>query len=427
MAELNLNKCSSDSSAVFIQRNTIQNCLENTISSLSYLKPDTKDKIVRINKSYLPVSIKELPKRTHDKGLYELSFVKQLPQNFSWMEKGGNKIENGSRDQGSCGCCWAFSVTTVLGDRYALTYNIASPEPSVANLVSCGGPWIGSKSYEGNIVQSKDQCICGGITYGGSKYLENNSITKESCWPFSTISNSNIAPNCPNMPDNCCIIDNLNYCCGPNKIPRFSVKKNSTKYVLAKDNFNTPILNQTIEDIKIEILNNGPVSTTIFVPPDFENWWNFHKFNRGNIDNPYLLTEDVFIPKKAPTKDGHAIAITGWGIKNKINYWEIRNSWGSPGYAYVAMSTEYPSNYHFGIDIPIVPPGGSLEENGYQGGVIAFEPGKLSKNIKQNTGTGGKIKKILVEKDNKKNFKYVLIIPIFIMLFIVALLYIFSK
>jgi hypothetical protein len=391
MSNLNLGECTSNTSSITLNR--LKNCeLENEMSQDISTMGSVKRSQNFINKSFLPIKISNISKTTSS--LSDLNTT-PIPENWSWLKKGGNKIEDGRRDQKNCGCCWAFSVISVLGDRYALTYNIEAPYPSVANLVSCGGPWVGSKSLEGNFVVAKDQCNCGGVTFGGSEWLESNSVVSENCWPFSTISSHkymdskgnviNIAPNCiDNLGNGCCAVSN-GICCKKDPSPKFSVKPNSTTHILKYEN-NKPLLNETINAIKLEIMS-GPVSTTIFVPPNFQDWW-----NKNNNYTTQLLTEDIFIPNGPPTEAGHAIVLTGWGKKNGINYWEIRNSWGLSAYAYVAMSTEYSSEYHFGIDIPIIPPGEDVNKifsiEQYSGGVISFQPGSLDPLIKKGTGKG---------------------------------------
>ena len=417
MADMNIGKCTSDSTtAQKLHEMDNSDCSRQSEINMLSIPKKSNHKIYKFtNKAILiPINIKNIKKQQI--GLNDLAQV--IPETFSWLKTGGNKIEDGRRNQGECGCCWAFSVATVLGDRYALKYNIEAPYPSVANLVSCGGPWVGSQS-EYNIL-AKDQCECGGVTYGGAKWLESNYITTEDCWPFSTISFSNIAPNCPssNMGDGCCIDDNNeSYCCNNKKTGKFSIKPDSTFHIL-KHSDGVPLLNETITRIKQEIMA-GPVSTTIFVPPNFQNWWNNHN-NEGS-----LLTEDIFKPTGPPTINGHAIVITGWGKKGGVNYWEIRNSWGPAAYAYVAMSSDINKEYYYGIDIPIIPPGNNSFANrieNYQGGVISFEVGPLSDNIKKNTGDGGKPVMII---NPKKSIDIFLISGIGVIFIFSVLLYIF--
>ena len=314
------------------------------------------------NGSWLKVPLKDI-KPTPVNKLQDLSSDSDIPTKWSWMETGGNKIENGSRDQRKCGCCWAFSLATVLGDRYAIKHNIASPKPSVANLVSCGGPWVGDKA--GFDIPAQAQCDCGGVTLYGSHWLENNSIRNENCWSFDdTIARDAIAPNCPeDWNSNCCVS-----CCGTDdSIPRFSAQKHSTNHLFTMGK-NGPDIKTTIKMIQREIMGFGPVTTSISVPPDLQEWW------AKRIDRPAsgnLLSEDIYIPTAPPTNEGHAICLTGWGEKDGKRYWEVRNSWGSPGFAYFAMSTELSPNLYYGLDAPFI------QDGGISGGVVTFYAGDL--------------------------------------------------
>lgn len=316
------------------------------------------------NGSSLKISIKDLKPPTPANELQDLSNT-EIPSKWSWMETGGNKIENGSRDQRNCGCCWAFSLATVLGDRYAIKYDIAAPKPSVANLVSCGGPWVANKV--GLEIPAQDQCDCGGVTLYGSQWLEDNPIRNENCWSFdNTIARDAVAPNCPKEWDsNCCVS-----CCGnDDSIPRFSAQKDSTKHVYETSGIvPTPDLKATIRAIQKEIMGYGPVTTSISVPSDLQEWWQKRSYKPASGN---LLSEDIYFPKGPPTNEGHAICITGWGEKDGKKYWEIRNSWGSPGFAYFAMSSELSEDLYYGLDVPF------LQGGGYSGGVVTMYAGDL--------------------------------------------------
>jgi cathepsin B len=64
----------------------------------------------------------------------------------------------------------------------------------------------------------------------------------------------------------------------------------------------------SVEDIKSELFENGPVVTQMVVYQD-------------------LLTykEGVYYHREGTIIGGHAVLIVGWGE----DYWEVQNSWGS--------------------------------------------------------------------------------------------------
>jgi len=299
----------------------------------------------------------------------------KIPKEWSWYNKGGNKIEDGSRNQESCGCCWAMSFATALGDRYAIKYNIASPKPSTAQLVSCGAPIFGINGEYG-ATPANNQCACGSSPYIASLWLEQGGeIGLEECWPFNIISNTGVAPECPRFKSNCC----ADCCDNDASKPKFTVKKNSTKYLVIFDENNVANPEATTRAIQLEIMGKGPVVATFWVPDDFQNWWNNKNPKNG------FIRDDIYIPKVAPRfgVNGHTVVLTGWGEKNGVKYWEMRNTWGSPGYCRFAMSLSTPKDKWTSIDIP------TFDGGNWNGGCISMEPGELSK-YNWEKGKGGK-------------------------------------
>ena len=299
-----------------------------------------------------------------------------IPDEWSWRKEGGDMIEDGSRNQGNCGCCWAMAFVSALGDRYAIQYKMkAPPYPSAMWMVSCGGTQIGSKG-DGGSFAANIQCSCGGSIYGAAKWLEEgNSIGNESCWPFSTVSNNPasdqtyIAPNCPNVEDDCCFD-----CCGnPESKTKFTIEEGSINpIIIHKDDGQTPNVSQTIRAIKLDIKNNGPVATTFMVPKDFSYWWNNREEN------------DIYIPTTNQYDGGHAVVLTGWGNENGQNYWEVRNSWGNvyySGFCRFIMSTDIDEKFWTGIDIA------KFSNGSWQGGPVSVIPGDLSYEDKKQTPT----------------------------------------
>lgn len=345
---------------------------DNTPKAWDYKPPDKcgkeKVKLFALQKPYygsrINSAILAMPLRYPDlkrvRGL--ASIGKPIPREWSWRKIGTNRIEKGGlRDQGKCGGCWAFSLASALGDRYALKYNIEAPHLSAA--------WIISNAKPPNI-PSNLECQTGGNTYQGSKWLEQYGAKLEICWPYSIIRDNNyVSPNnLSNLPDNCCF-----NCCSSSVSSKFifKVQENSTKYIA--DLITNTSLNQieneiinvesTIKAIQREIMNNGPVVTSFNVYADFMDYW--------IKDAP---SGKVYIRNSDEPNGGHAVVITGWGEQDGIKYWEIRNSWGltgDKGYCKIAMSTSTPQEKWVQVDIPYY--NGQI----WYGGVISFLPGEL--------------------------------------------------
>ena len=360
------------------------------------------------------------PKKMESKGLSDIK--KQVPITWSWKERGTNKIEKGGlRDQGKCGGCWAFATASALGDRYALKYNIAAPYPSSAWLITNAKP---------DNIPSNQECLKGGNTFLAGKWLENNGIKLEKCWPYSIIRDKNyISPEPLNqLPKDCCY-----NCCSDDFIKQLSetvlfCDPHSTKYLAVTDNEETENVNAeaTIAAIQYDIMAYGPVVSSFNVYEDFMEYW-IHDAPSGKI---YMRNSDKF-------SGGHAVVLTGWGQENVngklIRYWEVRNSWGPTGdggYCKIAFSTDTPKEKWIQIDVP------SFNGGNWNGGVISFLPGPLQdKNyfekgiqydINDNNGKETKKPDKKTKNSKKNNIENIILIIIGIVVLIVGA-YIYYK
>lgn len=284
-----------------------------------------------------------------------------IPNNWSWRYNGLNKIElGGIRNQGKCDISWAFALISALGDRYAIKYNIAAPYLSILYFLIKSKP----KNFQENL------CDLKGNTYLGLLWLENNYTTLELCWPWKIIKEKDykFPSNLEDLKD-CCF-----NCCNDQDIDiinntHFSCQKNSTNLIVNttdKSNieFVTIDIKNTINAIKIEIIKNGPVLSTFNLFDDFLYYWQ----NDAKDKKIYV--------RKSVNKIGqHSVVITGWGVRENIRFWEVRNSWGNngnEGYFYIAFSQDTPKDKWCHIDIP------SYKNNTFECGVISFLPGELN-------------------------------------------------
>lgn len=321
-----------------------------------------------INSTDTIIPYPEIPKSIqYSKKLLTIS--EPIPTSWSWRNTGGNKIEKGARNQGSCGGCWAFACATVLGDRYAIKYNIANQALSTSWLISCGAPYG---------IKSNEECQCGGNTFLAGQWLEKNDIKLESCWPYGVIAGGGyVSPNClKSLPDDCC-----SSCCDPdneNAKLKFKVENGSTRSINIMNVNNTEIdANATTMAIQRDIMSGGPVIASFQVSSEFEQYWNYEAENGK-----------VFVPSTIGYNGGHAVVLSGWGIQDGIRYWEVRNSWGltgDEGYCKFAFSLDTPKSFWSEIDIP------KNMGNGLRGGVVSFDAGSLPETlIPFEVGVGGK-------------------------------------
>lgn len=292
-----------------------------------------------------------------------------IPASFSWRYKINTpstynlQIES-PRDQGQCGCCWAFAVCQSLGDRYTIKYN------TKGNYLSA--TWLINQTYTLMGNTPDNSCDRGGDPYLASTWLESNIIKLESCWPYNIISDNNWKPPNPFGPQ---YLNSCYNCDSSNEAP-------CAKYVYSAENSGIPnnfttqnilVFNNdgsvdkggTISAIQRDIMNNGPIITGFQTYPDFETYWQISAPSGG-----------VYIWDQLPNAPGgHAVTITGWGVDSttKIRYWEVRNSWGvyggDAGYFKVAFSTDAPVNANLQIDIP------QYQSPYWYGGTISILPG----------------------------------------------------
>lgn len=367
-------------------------CNTNTLKkNNSLLQQNYIEKSPPISKTILNMSIK--PNSNYFNKLRNLNIFKDftIPDNFSWRYKGGDMIET-PRNQGQCGGCWAFAISSCIGDRFAIKNKIQAPKPSAVYLLS-------ECSIPSNNGCATNQGCDGANVYDILKWLENNSLNGlESCWPSNNIigNNSYGSPD-ENLAPSSLNIENLKNCCydccysDNNKsnisTPSFSIKNNSIEYFGEPINGNkqyTPeIIDQIIYQIQKEIYNNGPVVTSFVVLDDFITFYNTNPssaiYSNKNVIMDIDGCEFNDCSKLGYTNDGHAMCITGWGKDPITNqkYWEIRNSWGTQwadnGYGRIAFTTYDTLKYYIGIDIPII----SNTTSEYFGGVTSFIPNDI--------------------------------------------------
>jgi cathepsin F len=66
----------------------------------------------------------------------------------------------------------------------------------------------------------------------------------------------------------------------------------------------------TASNIQRDLIANGPVHVGL------------------NANQLQYYTSGIFDSSDCPTDINHSVTIVGWGIKNGVNYWIIKNSWG---------------------------------------------------------------------------------------------------
>lgn len=187
-----------------------------------------------------------------------------LPENFRYLPE----MLTDARDQGQCGSCWAFAITTVMADIIKIRNKIAVPI-SVQNLLNCY-----NKSCDGADIDEALHHLTQYIPESESKYTGGN--------PFGS-------------------------CQEPSDY-HINLTKSETYQIAGSGR-------DLIRNMKSHIYHDGPIiGAMLSVFPDFA------KYDGVSIYDP---------TPNQKVEGGHAIEILGWGKNNDgIEYWICRNSWG---------------------------------------------------------------------------------------------------
>lgn len=203
-----------------------------------------------------------------------------LPSSWDWRELHGvTPIKN----QRSCGSCWAFSAVGALECNIRIKDGI-TVDLSEQYLVSCnqlgyscveGGWWAHDYHLHESVPEHLED-ICGG--WGP---------VLEADFPYAAF---DLPCLCPYPHAEEYSLDGWGY---------------------IGDQWGTP----TVEQIKMAILQYGPVSVSVLATPQWDSYF-------GGIFN--------YCPTLEPGDINHAVVLVGWNDESEAGgYWILRNSWGS--------------------------------------------------------------------------------------------------
>nr|VZH90201.1 unnamed protein product [Spirometra erinaceieuropaei] len=222
-----------------------------------------------------------------------------LPEEFDARTKWSNCPTIGEiRDQGSCGSCWAFGAVEAISDRICIhTGGKKVVRVSADDLVSCCTS-CGSGCNGGWPAAAWKYWVQKGLVSGGL-YGDNTT-----CRPYEI-------PPCEHHTQG-----DLPPCSGDAETPECRRECQAgypTQYAQDKHyGLKAYTVHGREEQIKKEIMTNGPVEA------DFEVYADFLNYKSG----VYQYTTGALL-------GGHAIRLLGWGVENGTPYWLAANSWNS--------------------------------------------------------------------------------------------------
>jgi len=206
-----------------------------------------------------------------------------VPEAFDWTTQGN--VVNSVRDQGQCGSCWAFATTANAESVWAIS-NGKLLDLSEEFLVDCA-TGVGYFNMGCN----------GGNPDSAFKYMINKGQCLESSYPY-TSGVTKTAGDCQ-------------------KCTSAGVKFSGCSDVAPKDQL----------ALKAAVAKQ-PVVIAIEADTRY-----FQSYSGG------VLTDGI----KCGTTLDHAVEIVGYGTVNGIDYWKVRNSWGTSwgvnGYVLIQRSS----------------------------------------------------------------------------------------
>ncbi|XP_022089021.1 uncharacterized peptidase C1-like protein F26E4.3 [Acanthaster planci] len=215
-----------------------------------------------------------------------------IPEEFDARDKWPS-LRDEVLNQGDCASSWALSTASVASDRLAIQSNgTIAMALSPQHLLSC------------NI--RRQQGCHGGHLDRAWWYLRKKGVVTTDCYPYKSGMSFDMK-----MDKGSCYIRGEQ----SNSCPK--ERQTSDRY------FSTPPyrISEDEEEIKAEILMNGPVQAAFHVQEDFF----MYKF--GVYKHSKMATKD-----EQKASGWHSVKLLGWGVDKSqgkpIKYWLAANSWG---------------------------------------------------------------------------------------------------
>jgi C1A family cysteine protease len=222
----------------------------------------------------------------NNKNVNNSVYYSTVPESVNWVSKGA--VTN-VKDQGQCGSCWSFSTTGVLEGAYFIKYGTLESF-SEQQLVDCDNYRNGGK----------DLGCKGGLMDNAFNWIgDNGGLCSESDYPYfsgETKTNGPCKTTCKNIKNS--------------KITEFiDIIKSS-------------------DDEMMKAISNQPVSIAI----------------EADQREFQLYKSGVFSASCGVNLD-HGVLVVGYGNENNLDYYLVKNSWGTSwgddGYIKLGRGKQY--------------------------------------------------------------------------------------
>jgi len=272
--------------------------------------------------------------------LEKFSYVKNLksfrfnmiPNGFDWRTKtssNGAPFLSETRDQGSCGSCYAFATLTAFEPRIRIaTDGAISENLSPQDMVNCGPsfvknilenpskqPYLNTLYQNGTLADATwfalEGCN-GGLLAAAANYVVLQGSPKESVVPYTGN-------------DGKCL-DGLKRFKGFKAVDLVEgIEEGFPPYTV---NLPSQVLQQNILNMQMAIMNDGPIVTGLNIYTDFLYY--------PQISEVYSTVSSFVIGSttvQTKYEGAHAVAVVGWGETvdgngQPLPYWICQNSWG---------------------------------------------------------------------------------------------------
>ena len=264
--------------------------------------------------------------RILSKRYHETMKISDVPTDHFWGDVNGTNYLTESRNQHIpqyCGSCWAFGTLSSLNDRLKIANEGKATETILAPqvLINCGG---GGSCDGGNV---------GGVF----DYMTKNGLPDEACQNYEATNDIQCKPT--GICETCAPGKNCTEITSPKlwTLQEYGYVNSGSDYDI------DGVLLSSVDKIKAEVSQGGPVACGIHATPELEAF--------GTTTPVDSYPGGIFHQKALLPTPNHILSIVGYGHDVSVNksYWILRNSWGTywgeNGYGKIQMG-----NDNLGID-----------------------------------------------------------------------------